>query len=147
MIRATFLLSIVVMLIAAARSFLPQEPSLVGSGAALAFGFVLLAALQTGTIVSGMKLPRLTGYLLCGFIAGPSVLNFVTERMVGDLKLVNNVAIGLIALSAGGELNVRRLRPRLRAILSIGGAAILVAVLLVSIAVFLLAPFLPFIAG
>jgi Kef-type K+ transport system membrane component KefB len=146
MIRATFLLAIVVMLIAAARSFLPEETSLVGSGAALAFGFVLLAALQTGTIVSGIRLPRLTGYLLCGFIAGPSVLNFVTERMVVDLKLVNNVAIGLIALSAGGELNFRRLRPRLRAIVSIGGVSLVVAILLLSGAVFALSTFLPFMA-
>src|SRR5258706_4413689 len=143
MIRAAFLLAIVVMLIAAARSFLPEETTLVGSGAALAFGFVLLAALQTGTIVSGIRLPRLTGYLLCGFIAGPSVLNFVTERMVVDLKLVNNVAIGLIALSAGGELNVRRLRPRLRAILSIVGVALIVTVFILSGANFLLAPMLP----
>ncbi len=146
MIRATFLLIIVVMLIAAARSFLPDETSLVGSGAALAFGFVLLAALQTGTIVSSAKLPRLTGYLLCGFLAGPSVFNFVTERMVGDLKLVNNVAIGLIALSAGGELNFKRMRPRLRAILSIGGVCILTALVVISSAVFALSHFLPFMA-
>jgi Kef-type K+ transport system membrane component KefB len=147
MIRATFLLATVVMLIAAARSFLPDETSLVGSGGALAFGFVLLAALQTGTIVSGLKMPRLTGYLLCGFLAGPSVWNFVTERMVGDLKLVNNVAIGLIALSAGGELNFRRLRPRLRAILSIGGVCIVVGILTISSAVFAMARFLPFMDG
>jgi Kef-type K+ transport system membrane component KefB len=75
------------MLVAAARSFLPQETSLVGSGAALAFGFVLLAALQTGVLFSGVKLPRLTGYLICGFVVGPSVLNYVTDRMVSDLKL------------------------------------------------------------
>lgn len=144
MIRSTFLLAIVVLLIAAARSFMPQETSLVGSGAALAFGFVLLAALQTGTIFSGVKLPRLTGYLACGFIAGPSVLNFVTERMVQDLKLVNGVAIGLIALSAGGELNFRRLRPRRRAILSIGAIAVPLAVVVITIAVLLLSQFLPF---
>jgi Kef-type K+ transport system membrane component KefB len=146
MIRATFLLAIVVTLIAAARSFLPDETSLVGSGAALALGFVLLAALQTGTIVSGIKMPRLTGYLLCGFIAGPSVLNFVTERMVSDLKLVNNVAIGLIALSAGGELNFKRLRPRMRAILSVGGVCNVIAIVFITTAVFALARFLPFMA-
>jgi Kef-type K+ transport system membrane component KefB len=146
MIRSTFLLAIVVTLIAAARSFLPDESPLIGSGAALAFGFVLLAALQTGTIVSAVKMPRLTGYLLCGFIAGPSVLNFVTERMVTDLKLVNNVAIGLIALSAGGELNFKRLRPRLRAILSVGGVCIVIAIGLLTVAIFALSRFLPFMA-
>src|SRR5689334_7945682 len=97
--RAIVLLVMVLVLIAAARSFLPEETSLVGSGAALAFGFVLLAALESGTIVSGFRMPKLTGYLACGFLAGPSVANFVTDRMLSDLKLVNNVAIGLIALS------------------------------------------------
>ena len=149
MIRAFFLLAVVVVLIAAARSFLPEENAqqTVGSGAALAFGFVLLAALQTGTIFSGVRLPRLTGYLACGFVAGPSVLNFVTEDMVSDLKLVNGVAIGLIALSAGGELNFKRLRGRFRAILAIGSVSILFAILFISAAVFLLSGFLPFMEG
>ena len=149
MIRAVFLLVVVVLLIAAARSFLPEETSqqTVGSGAALAFGFVLLAALQTGTIFSGVRLPRLTGYLACGFIAGPSVLNFVTDDMVNDLKLVNGVAIGLIALSAGGELNFKRLRGRFRAILSIATVSVGAAILLISAAVFALSAFLPFMDG
>jgi len=146
MIRAVFLLGIVVVLIAAARSFLPEETSLVGSGAALAFGFVLLAALQSGTIFGGLRLPRLTGYLTCGFVVGPSVLNFVTERMVSDLKLVNGVAIGLIALAAGGELNFKRLRPRFRAILSVGSITLLCAALCISTAVFFAARYLPFMA-
>ncbi len=147
MIRAVFLLAMVVVLIAAARSFLPEETSLVGSGAALAFGFVLLAALQSGTIFAGFRLPRLTGYLVCGFVVGPSVLNFVTERMVNDLKLVNGVAIGLIALSAGGELNFRRLRPRIRAIVSIGSISLVLAVGIITAAIFALSRFLPFMSG
>jgi len=146
-IRAVMLLAIVVILIGAARSFLPQETSLVGSGGALAFGFVLLAALQSGTIFGSLRLPRLTGYLMCGFIAGPSVLNLVTEGMVHDLKLVNGVAIGLIALSAGGELNFKRLRPRLRAILSVGAVSLLLAIIFISGACFLLSAQLPFMAG
>jgi len=146
-IRAVMLLGIVVILIAAARSFLPEETSLVGSGAALAFGFVLLAALQSGTIFGSLRLPRLTGYLMCGFIAGPSVLNFVTESMVHDLKLVNGVAIGLIALSAGGELNFKRLRPRLRAILSVGAVSLVIAILVISGACFFLSSQLPFMDG
>jgi NhaP-type Na+/H+ or K+/H+ antiporter len=147
MIRALFLLAIVVVLIAAARSFLPNETSLVGSGAALAFGFVLLASLQMGTMFSGVKMPRLTGYLLCGFLAGPAVLNFVTKRMVDDLKLVNGVAIGLIALSAGGELNFKKLRDRLRTILATGGAALVSAIVVLSAAIFAASAFLPFTEG
>jgi Kef-type K+ transport system membrane component KefB len=143
-IRAAFLLAMVVMLVAAARSFLPQETSLVGSGATLAFGFVLLAALQSGTLFNGLRMPRLTGYLVCGFLAGPSITNLVTERMLGDLKLVNGVAIGLIALSAGGELSFRRIRGRLFAILATGGGALIAAVVVVSLAVLAASPFLGF---
>jgi Kef-type K+ transport system membrane component KefB len=139
-IRAAFLLAMV----AAARSFLPQETSLVGSGATLAFGFVLLAALQSGTLFSGLRMPRLTGYLVCGFLAGPSITNLVTERMLGDLKLVNGVAIGLIALSAGGELSFRRIRGRLLAILATGGGALMVAVVVISTAVLAASPLLGF---
>lgn len=145
--RAIFLLVLVLVLIAAARSFLPQETSLVGSGAALAFGFVLLAALESGNIVSAFRMPKLTGYLACGFLAGPSVANFVTERMVSDLKLVNNVAIGLIALSAGSELNFRRLRPKLLAIVSTGSVTIAFAVFCIAIGAFTLSRFLPFMNG
>jgi Kef-type K+ transport system membrane component KefB len=146
-IRAFVLLAIVAMLVAAARSFLPQETALVGSGAALAFGFVLLAALQAGTIFSGIRLPRLTGYLVCGFLVGPSVFNLVTDRMVQDLKLVNGIAIGLIALTAGGELNFKRLRGRLGSIVSMGGLALVLATSCVSVAVYLLADRLPFMEG
>jgi NhaP-type Na+/H+ or K+/H+ antiporter len=67
--------------------------------------------------------------------------------MLGDLKLVNGVAIGLIALAAGGELNFRRLRPRLRSILAIGSIGITVSVIVLTVSVFLFARFLPFMAG
>lgn len=124
MARSVFLLAVTIMLIASARSFLPNESSLVGSGAALAVGFALIAALQAGTIFSGLRLPRLTGYLVLGFVAGPSIFGWLTERMLLDLKLVNNVAIGLIALAAGAELNLKRLRPRFRAILAVTAVAL-----------------------
>lgn len=154
MTRAIFLLAITVVLIAAARSFLPEETSIVGSGAALAFGFVLLAAIQSGTIFAGVKLPRLTGYLVSGFVAGPSVLNLVTDRMLSDLKLVNGVAIGLIALSAGGELNFKRLRGKYLSILAIGGFSLIGAVFFIALALlalssisFVITNFLPFMDG
>jgi Kef-type K+ transport system membrane component KefB len=104
----------------------------------------LLAALQSGTIFGGLRLPRLTGYLLCGFLAGPSVANLVTERMLADLKLVNGVAIGLIALTAGGELNFRKLRGKLGAIVSTGGGVLLTAMIAITAVVFVLSPFLGF---
>lgn len=116
MIRAAVLLGLVVALVFAARSFVPGGVPLVGSGAALAFGFLLIAALQTGRIFHALRLPHLTGFLLCGAVFGPQVLGLITEPMLEDLGLVKKVAVGLIALVAGCELNFRALRPRIKSI-------------------------------
>jgi len=115
-IRALILLGLVVALVFAARSFVPGGAPLVGSGAALAFGFLLIAALQTGRIFHALRLPHLTGFLLCGAVFGPQVLDLITEPMLEDLGLVKKVAVGLIALTAGCELNFRALRPRIKSI-------------------------------
>lgn len=116
MIRSIFILTLVAALSFAARSFLLDEGTLTGSGAALAFGFLLLAAFQTGHIFHALKLPHLTGFILCGAIFGPEVLGLLTKPMINDLSLINKVAVGLIALTAGCELNYKKLRPLFRSI-------------------------------
>jgi Kef-type K+ transport system membrane component KefB len=116
MIRAALVLALVAGISFAARSFLPASTTITGSGAALAFGFLLLAALQTGHIFHALRLPHLTGFILCGAIFGPEVLRLITPSMLADLTLVKKVAVGLIALNAGCELNFAKLRPKIRSI-------------------------------
>jgi Kef-type K+ transport system membrane component KefB len=67
-----------------------------------------------------LRLPRLSGYLIFGLLCGPYILNLITATMARELQLVNGLAIALIALVAGLEINLERLMPRLRAILSVG---------------------------
>lgn len=114
--NAAFRLAMITALAYAARSFLPRGETVTGSGAALAFGFLLIAAIQIGYVADALKSPRLTGYLLCGLIFGPDVLRIVSQPMLADLALIKGTAVGLIALLAGCELNFRRLRPALEAI-------------------------------
>ena len=57
-------------------------------GAELGFGFLLLAAFFTGKIFSRFSMPKLTGYIVAGVIAGPSVLGLVTADMNVSLKVV-----------------------------------------------------------
>ncbi len=117
MIRPLLTLVMVAALMAGARSFLPEGAAdLAGHGVTLGFGFLLVAALLAGRVVAPLGLPRLTGYLACGVLFGPDLLGLVTRPMVASLRLINGVAIGLIALTAGGELDLRRLRPRMRVI-------------------------------
>lgn len=134
-------------LMQAARSFAPIDhgAAQVGAGT-LAFGFVLLASFFMGRVFKSLRLPRLTGYIATGLIVGPSVLGLLTPTMVTDLKLFNGVAIALIALTAGGELDFRAIRPLLRTIAWITLVAVMGTTLLLTGVVFLLRGQLSFMA-
>lgn len=104
-------------LMQAARSFAPnQETGSGAAGTALAVGYLLLFAFFLGDLCSSMRLPRLTGYLLAGIIAGPSALDLVSGVTADNLRIFNGVAIALIALTAGVELDLRELKPLFRSI-------------------------------
>lgn len=122
----------------ATRSFVPRGALVTGSGAALAFGFLLIVAVQFAHICDALKMPRLTGYILAGMLFGPEMLGLLAAKMLPDLALVKGTAVGLIAFLAGCELNIRRLRPRLRAIgttalLTMTGAALLLFLLMFAV--------------
>jgi Kef-type K+ transport system membrane component KefB len=119
MVRALANLLMITALAYGARSFVPAGETITGSGAALAFGFLLIAALQIGYVTDRFRLTNITGYLLCGLLFGPEILRIVSEPMLQDLALVKGTALGLIALLAGCELNLRRLKTALRAITSV----------------------------
>ena len=80
-------------------------------GIDLAFGYLLLAAYFTGRIFGRFGLPRLTGYIVAGVVSGPYVLGLVTFDMGKSLSIVSDVAICILGLSAGSELNIKKLRP------------------------------------
>ncbi|NOY70043.1 MAG: hypothetical protein GXP53_11270 [Deltaproteobacteria bacterium] len=80
-------------------------------------GFVLIAAYVTGQTVNAVKLPKLTGYILAGVLAGPFAIGFLTADAVDSLRLIDELALSIIALSAGAELNLASIRDRWRAIM------------------------------
>ena len=94
--------------------------------AALALGFTLIAAALAGELIERLKLPRVTGYLLFGMVCGPYLANIITRPMARELRLINGLAVVLIAFIAGLEINIARLRPRLRQMLQLGGITMLV---------------------
>ncbi len=99
-------------------------PPAVTSTVALPLGFAVIVAYLAGSAVEGLSLPRLSGYLLFGLLCGPYLLNLITATMARDLQVVNGFALALIALVAGLELNVRRMRAYIRSVLVIGGVVI-----------------------
>jgi Kef-type K+ transport system membrane component KefB len=93
--------------------------------AALALGFTLIAAALAGELLEKLRLPRVTGYLLFGMVCGPYLANIITRPMARELQLINGLAVVLIAFIAGLEMNVEKLRPRLAAMLQLGGITML----------------------
>ncbi|HUH12710.1 MAG TPA: cation:proton antiporter, partial [Longimicrobiales bacterium] len=125
----------------------PAVEALRPAATTLALGFLLLAAVVAGGLAARVRLPRITGYLLLGFVAGPPVLGLITSNDVASLRLIDDIAISLIALSAGAELRLRDLRERGRTMISVLGFEMTTVFVMVGGTVLLLAPLLPFTAG
>ncbi|MBX2810881.1 MAG: cation:proton antiporter [Myxococcales bacterium] len=82
-----------------------------------AVGFVVLAAFTVGELGGTARLPRITGYILAGVIAGPQVWDLLSAGIVRDMGVFNTLALGLIALSGGIELNLSEIRRVAKALL------------------------------
>ncbi len=74
-----------------------------------AIGFVVLAAFATAELGNALSLPRVTGYILAGAALGPSLGNILSGEVVTEMRMFNTLALGLIATSAGLELDLRQL--------------------------------------
>lgn len=70
----------------------------------LAIGIIFLAGAAGGKLARYARLPSVTGNLIAGIIVGPSVLGLVQEGVLPDLAPINDLALGVIALSIGAEL-------------------------------------------
>lgn len=110
--------------------------------ALLALGFVILAAYTVGQLAEVIKLPHITGYLLAGLVLGSSAAHLVhevlpsyplpppfdhgvlSEEVIDQLLLLDDLALALIALTAGGELYLDSLRKGLGRIFSVLSAQV-----------------------
>lgn len=125
-------------LMQAAGSFAPE------TAVELAFGYLLLTAFFAGSLSARVALPRLTGYIIAGVVVGPSALALVNRGVVGELRMVGDVATALIALHGGAELDLKQIRPLLASIRSIVWWAIVGAMFVMTFAILALRPLVPF---
>ena len=94
-------------------------------------------------VVTKIKLPSITGYLLVGVLIGPSGINAVTSEKVAELShIVTPVVLGVIAYMIGGSLPLSKLKGLKRNILVITGFEAGCAWLFVLTLVTLLVPLL-----
>ena len=137
-----FLVLVLTGLMRALGSF--SAPEQTSAGVSLALGYLLLTAYFVGGLFKGVGLPKLTGYIATGVVVGPAVLGLVSTPILGSLRIVNGVAVALIALTAGSELEYRAMKPLFRSIKEITIYGVLGTALLLGVAVYLMRGWLPF---
>ena len=129
----------------ATRSFTADsEPG--SSGTSLAFGYLLISGYFGGRAVAQIGLPKLTGYLLVGVVVGPPGLELISRPMIDSLSLVNGMAIAMIALTAGTELELTKIKPLWRTVASISTFAVCGTIAWLALTIWLSRPLLPFLA-
>lgn len=142
------LLTLVVIALLAAlfRVLGPLEEEALASSTLL-LGFLLLAAFVAGELARDLSLPRITGYLAIGILFGPHVLRLLPQETVQGFRLINGVALSVIALQAGGELRISHVGERFANILTTTALQIALIMAGVTAAVFLASGFFPALVG
>ena len=82
----------------------------VSSNALFTVGTLLMFGYLIGKLVAKLHLPEITGYIIAGLILGDTVTGVVHQEMGDSLKFVTDLALGLIAITIGGEFYSAKLR-------------------------------------
>ncbi len=94
----------------------------------LSIALALSAGLFMSRVVKIFKLPAVTGYLIAGILVGPYCLGrlgidgigFTSVAQVGDMSIINDVALGFIAFAIGDEFRLSQLKKTGKAATIIG---------------------------
>ena len=80
-------------------------------------GLMILAGVLMGRLMKQLSLPNVSGYLIAGILLGPylipllgSPFTILSEGFVSGISVITEVALGLIAFSAGGQLSLSDLK-------------------------------------
>ena len=124
-------------------TFFSQMPN-DGNLITFAVGFLLLNGYLLGKVLLKIELPKLTGYIVAGIIFGPYILGFLTEQGVEKLRLIDDLALSIIALSAGGELRIAHIKEDYKPLIYITGIQTLGMFLFITTLIYFMAPLFPF---
>ena len=75
-----------------------------------AAGVILVAGYYLGRLARVVKLPEITGYIFAGLLVGKSFLHIVPHEVEESFGVFTQIALGLIALTIGGEFSFSKLK-------------------------------------
>lgn len=109
-------------------------------------GFLVLSGLTAGRLCALVGLPSLTGYLAAGLICGPSITSIIGESQVEQLRLVNSLALALIAMQAGCEFTKEMLQKNLKSLLHATWAHVVIIGTGISIIMYFMSSYIDFLS-
>lgn len=109
----------------------------------MSLGFILLGSYFFAKTIEFAGLPKITAYIGLGFLCGPYLLDFISVHAIDDLRLIDDLAIVLIGLSAGGEIKWDNLKRNLRSYLLIAMSLSFVIFVGVGLSVFAIKEAIP----
>jgi Kef-type K+ transport system membrane component KefB len=110
----------------------------------LYLGILILSGYAGGRAAHAVNLPRISGYIVAGMILSPSITGILnTGILEGELSIITDIALGIIAFSIGGALEFSKLRKLGKTIIVITIVQAFLVAFLVSISVIFLFPYLP----
>lgn len=120
----------------------------------MALGLLLVAAYLLGLAAGRFNVPAITGYIVAGLAFGPDVLGKIAPAFavighegLATLQLFDGAALGLIALTAGGELEMAIVKKRLTSMVAIIAAQVVLVILGVGGLLFAFASWIPGLSG
>lgn len=90
-----------------------------------------------------MKIPSVAAFVVTGVLLGSSGFNLFNDHVLAEVSIINNIALGLIALVIGGELQWSHLKKLGKSVFVITAGEALGAFILVTITIQLLFNNLP----
>jgi Trk K+ transport system NAD-binding subunit/Kef-type K+ transport system membrane component KefB len=112
----------------------------------IGFLIVALASNQIAILFQKVKFPLITGLIITGIISGSSMLNFIQRETLEDLDFLNDIALAIIAFSAGSELYLNDLRSRISSIKWMVIGQLFITFVMSSVLIYYAANYIPFMA-
>ena len=113
----------------------------------IGFLIVAIAANQIAKVFQKIKFPLITGLIITGIIAGSSVLNFISPEALEKLNFLNEIALSIIAFSAGSELYLKELRSRINSIKWMTIGQLVITFVISSTVIYFISNQIPFMAA
>ncbi|GAX60709.1 sodium/hydrogen exchanger [Candidatus Scalindua japonica] len=105
----------------------------------LCLGIVLVGALVAEKIISYLKIPAITSYILLGILLGPFALNVTGEGLIASSELFSNIVLGFIAFHIGKNFSIENFKRIGKVVLFVSIAVTVATLICVTLGIYYVA--------